>query len=210
MMASMSRVRRSRGAGSGVLLVLLGLFGGLIPFIGPYFHFAYTPDRPWVATAGRVWLEVLPGVAALIGGLIMMTSRSRVQIVAGALLAALGGIWFGVGTMVSAQWPQLPAAGSPAGTASGRILAEQLAFHTGVALVIVFVAAVGIGRVSAVAGRGGDGWDEFGDPVPGGRSGYYEPEPAELEPATRTTRTIARVVPVPVARGRSRQAEAGG
>ena len=40
------RVARSRGAVSGFLLVLLGLWGALIPFVGPYFDLTYTPDAP--------------------------------------------------------------------------------------------------------------------------------------------------------------------
>ena len=51
----------SRGAVSGFLLILLGAWGALIPFIGPYFNFAYTPDQEWTWTAARGWLEVLPG-----------------------------------------------------------------------------------------------------------------------------------------------------
>jgi hypothetical protein len=43
----MLRVPRSRGAVSGVALILLGLWGALIPFVGPYFHYAYTPDTGW-------------------------------------------------------------------------------------------------------------------------------------------------------------------
>ena len=42
-MAGMLQMRRSRGAASGILLVLLGAWGAIIPFIGPYFHYAYTP-----------------------------------------------------------------------------------------------------------------------------------------------------------------------
>ena len=30
---------RSRGAVSGLLLLILGAWGALVPFIGPYFHF---------------------------------------------------------------------------------------------------------------------------------------------------------------------------
>ena len=41
---------RSRGAVSGLLLMILGVSGALIPFIGPYFHFAYTPGQPWAWT----------------------------------------------------------------------------------------------------------------------------------------------------------------
>lgn len=39
------RMPRSRGAATGSLLVLLGLWGALIPFPGPYVNFAFTPNR---------------------------------------------------------------------------------------------------------------------------------------------------------------------
>jgi len=76
-MAGMLRMRRSRGAASGLLLVLLGLWGALIPFVGPYFHFAYTPDTAWTYTTARLWLEILPGAAVVVGGvLLIIASRS--------------------------------------------------------------------------------------------------------------------------------------
>ena len=45
-MAGMLQMRRKRGAFSGFPLILLGLWGALIPFVGPYFRYAYTPDTP--------------------------------------------------------------------------------------------------------------------------------------------------------------------
>src|SRR5262249_59043183 len=69
-----------------VLLVLLGAWGGLIAFVGPYFHFAYTPDSAWSYTSGRLWLEVLPGAGALVGGLIALASASRPVAMFGAWL----------------------------------------------------------------------------------------------------------------------------
>jgi hypothetical protein len=51
-MAGMLGVPMRRGAIAGVLLVLLGAWGGLIAFIGPYFHCAYIPDRAWSYTTG--------------------------------------------------------------------------------------------------------------------------------------------------------------
>ncbi len=51
------RMPRSRGATSGFLLVLLGIWGALIPFVGPYFDFAFTPDQSWVWTTARGWLR---------------------------------------------------------------------------------------------------------------------------------------------------------
>ena len=37
-------MQRSRGAMSGFLLIVLGVWGALIPFVGPFFDFAFTPE----------------------------------------------------------------------------------------------------------------------------------------------------------------------
>ena len=76
-MTGMPRVPRSRGALNGVRLVLLGIWGGLIAFVGPYFHYAYTPDKAFTYTAGRLWLEILPAASAVLGGLILGLTASR-------------------------------------------------------------------------------------------------------------------------------------
>ena len=39
-----------RGRVIGVLLMLLGAWGAVVPFVGPYFGYAYTPDKVWVYT----------------------------------------------------------------------------------------------------------------------------------------------------------------
>jgi hypothetical protein len=148
------RVPRSRGALSGTLLVLLGLWGGLIPFVGPYADFAYTPDHAWVSTSGRLWLEVLPAAATVLGGLILLSSANRVVAILGAWTAALGGAWFAVGTPVSTLWTpgHTPAAGTPVGTI-GRQVAEQLAFFSGLGVVVLFFAALALGRLVVVGVR---------------------------------------------------------
>src|SRR5260221_711655 len=74
-MAGILRVSRSRGALSGVLLVLLGIWGGLIPLVGPYVNYAYTPNHAWQITSGRIWLEILPAAGALLGGLILLARK---------------------------------------------------------------------------------------------------------------------------------------
>src|SRR5258708_28549903 len=66
------QMRRSRGVLSGILLILLGLWGALIPFIGPYFHYAYTPDTAWTYNTARLWLEILPGAAVFLGGALLV------------------------------------------------------------------------------------------------------------------------------------------
>ena len=70
---------RSRGAVSGLILVILGAWGALIPFVGPHFNFAYTPDRDWAWTTARGWLEVLPGAATVVGGLLLIVAGNRIS-----------------------------------------------------------------------------------------------------------------------------------
>jgi hypothetical protein len=179
-MAGMLRVSRSRGALSGVLLILLGAWGGLIPFVGPSFHYAYTPDKAWTYTTGRLWLEILPAVAVVVGGLIVLVSGLRPTAMFGAWLAAIGGAWFAVGTVLAPLWTAgiTAAQGVPIGGTMLRTV-EQIGFFTGLGVVVVFVAAVALGRLSVVAvrdlaaGRGGE-------PVPV----REEPVTAAEEPAT--------------------------
>ncbi len=153
-MTGMLRVPRSRGAISGLLLVLLGLWGALIPLVGPYFSFAYTPDTAWTLTAGRIWLEIVPGAAALVGGIILLVSAMRPMAMTGAVLAAIGGAWFAVGTVVSPLWASALrwSPGSPVGGPYHRTF-EQLSFFVGLGVVIVFLAALALGRLSLVGVR---------------------------------------------------------
>ena len=147
----MLQMRRSRGAFSGFLLMLLGLWGALIPFVGPYFDYAYTPDKAWTYNTGRLWLELLPGAAVFVGGFLLMVARGRHTALFGALLAAAAGAWFTLGTVLSPLWNHhVPMGGSPASTTVYMRIMEQLGFFTALGVVIVFVAAVALGRVASV------------------------------------------------------------
>ena len=153
-MAGMLRVPRSRGAVTGVLLVLLGAWGGLIPFVGPYFGYAYTPDTAWTYTAGRLWLEILPGAAVVLGGLILLAAAVRPVALFGAMLSALAGAWFAVGTILSPLWATgaTGTAGVPAGGTVARVI-EQIGFFTGLGVAIVFLAGIAIGSLASVTVR---------------------------------------------------------
>jgi hypothetical protein len=151
-MAVSLRVQRSRGALSGVLLVLLGIWGAMIPFVGPYFHYAYTPDSSWAYTAERMWLEILPGIAAILGGLVVLGSGHRAIAILGAWLAAVGGAWYAVGNLVAVLWTTSAAVGTPVG-GKHMVLLEQVGFFTGLGVVIVFVAALALGRFTIVSAR---------------------------------------------------------
>src|SRR3954454_3675882 len=150
-MTATLRVPRSRGALSGLLLVLLGLWGALVPLIGPYFDFGFAPDKAWHFTSGRVWLQIVPGAAVFLGGLITLGSRKRAFAAFGAWLAALGGAWFAIGAPLSGLWADHNATrlGSALGDTT-RQVTEQLTLLYGLGVVTVFLAAVALGRLAVV------------------------------------------------------------
>lgn len=167
-MNSQVRIRRSRGAVCGIALILLGLWGGLAPFVGPYFHFGFTPDKAWDYTSGRLYLSAVPGGVAALGGLAILVTRSRFLAVTGGLLGALAGAWFVAGTGITAvllknttisPGSPLNIAGGP-GSYAQRPYLETLALFTAVGILIIFAAAAGWGRVSILAAKDiGDGAD---------------------------------------------------
>jgi hypothetical protein len=149
-------IPRSRGSLTGFILVVLGAWGALAPFVGPAFKFGFTPDTIWHYTQGRLYLSLLPGGAVLLMGLIIMATRSRWLGGLCGVIAALAGAWFIAG---AALIKLLPAslgvgsvtAGTPIGTSLTRITLTDLAFFTGVGAAIVFFAALAVGRFSMVA-----------------------------------------------------------
>ena len=150
-MAGMLQMRRSRGVVSGFLLVLLGMWGALIPFVGPYFNFAYTPDGAWTYTTARLWLEILPGAAVFLGGVLLIIAIGRHIALFGALLAAAAGAWFALGTILSPLWNNhVVLGGSPASSTVFMRIMEQLGFFSALGVVVVFIAAAAIGRIASV------------------------------------------------------------
>jgi len=192
-MAGVGRVPRSRGGVSGVLLMLLGAWGGLAPFVGPYIHYAFTPDKAWEYTSGRLWLSVVPGAAALIGGLLTASASRRAVGCLGALLAALGGAWLIVGAAVikvtvtsGSISPGAPLSG-PVGSLNSatRQFLEGLGFFTGTGVLILFFGALALGRLSVFAVKDA-ALAEDALPLPGSEV-YPEPDPVTQDvtfPAT--------------------------
>jgi hypothetical protein len=188
-MGDVAQIPRTRGVLCGILLVLLGAWGGLVPFVGPYFHFAYTPDKAWAYSSGRLYLSIIPGAVTLLAGLFVLSTRSRTLGVLSGFLAALAGAWFVVGyaiilvaTKNTTINPGVPYGSSVGGAIPTiRQTAEELGFFYGLGVVIVFFGAVAIGRFSMIAAKDAadtavSGLDSFGlgQQYPGG--------PAQAQP----------------------------
>lgn len=178
---------RSRGAASGLLIVLLGIWGGLIPFVGPSFSYSFTPDLTWHWTTGRLLLEVLPAAAVVLGGLAMMGSASRISGSVGAWLAAAGGAWFVTGQWFSMLWNNgVMQAGDPTATSDSGQVAEWIGFFLGLGVVIVFLAAMALGRMSVVSVRDARVVRE--------RAAANEEQDDDAEPETTSGTTMGRRV----------------
>ncbi|KLO27740.1 hypothetical protein [Mycobacterium haemophilum] len=146
------RMPRSRGAVSGLLLVLLGAWGALIPFVGPYFNFAYTPDQDWVWNPARGWLEVFPGVTTAVGGLLLIGSKNRASAMLGGWLAVLGGAWFIVGGEF-APMLRIGSVGDPVASTDRKRALLEISYFSGLGALIVFVGGVVLARLAVRLAR---------------------------------------------------------
>jgi hypothetical protein len=182
---------RSRGALSGFLLILLGIWGALIPFVGPYFDFAFTPDQEWTWTTARGWLEVLPGVATVVGGLLLLMSRNRATAMFGGWLTVLAGAWFVVGRALAGPLG-LGEAGTPVAAAETKRVWLELTYFYGLGALIIFLGAVALGRLSVRSVRD-IAWAERPVTTPAAAAAPAAAAPAETpvaaEPAMAEQRT---------------------
>jgi hypothetical protein len=140
------RLPRTTGALSALLIIMLGLWGALIPFVGPYFHYAFGNYDAWHYTSNRLWLDILPGAVAVIGGLLLLSSTRRPSGLMAGWFALAAGAWFAMGPAVSLLWHR---EGNPIGGPTGhhiRQAFEQLGYFYGVGVLIVALAAFAMGR----------------------------------------------------------------
>jgi hypothetical protein len=172
------RMPRSRGAASGFLLILLGIWGAAVPFVGPSFDFSYSQGGEW--SMARGWLEVLPGAVAALGGLLLLLSRNRATATLGGWLSVIAGAWFVVGRAFAGPLA-LGDVGTPVASTDTQRVWLELSYFYGLGALIVFLGAFALGRVSVRSVRD----VEFARrPVAVEREAAIEREPAvEREPA---------------------------
>jgi hypothetical protein len=166
------RMPRSRGALSGLILVILGAWGALIPFVGPHFNFAYTPDQDWAWSTARGWLEVLPGAATVLGGLLLIVAGNRVSAMLGGWLAVLAGAWFVVGGEV-APLLGIGSAGDPIAATERKRAALEVSYFSGLGALIVFVGGVVLARTAVRLARDIEPRQEPRQPVTSVRAEPY-------------------------------------
>lgn len=126
---------------AGIVIVLLGVFAGIIPFVGPLFNFGMGPDPAWAVTTSRVVRHVIPAIAVVAGGLMLMP-RINASRVVGGTLAFLGGGWIVIAPIV------LGRGGEPAPPLIDIL--RPLTYHFATGAVIVALAGFAIGRMTGL------------------------------------------------------------
>lgn len=198
---------------SGALIVLLGVWGALIPFVGPYFHYAYGGFHTWHYTTQRLWLNIVPGAVAVIGGLMLLSARTRVAGLVAGWVAVAAGIWYAVGPSVSLIWHHsMYPIGIPAGGYI-RQMVEWIGYFYGLGAAIIGLAAFAMGRyfsrprvadeaaVAAAAAAPAARRRPVNAPPAAGR----EPVAAEREPVAGEQAAPAAAEPAPAASTASTQ-----
>jgi hypothetical protein len=144
---------RSRGMIVGLCLVVLGIWGAIIPFVGPYFHYAFINLQKWHFTYGRLWLDIIPGAATFFAGLLLLGAANRGTALFAGWMAAVAGAWYVVGPQISRFWNHgLVQAGHPFGGHTRQTL-EQLGYFYALGAAILLLAGIAIGRASLVAAK---------------------------------------------------------
>jgi len=137
---------RAKIAG-GVLLVL-GLWGALVPFIGPSFGYGMGGVAAWTWTESHATLHLAPGVAAIVGTLFLLWGRRAGQTF-GSLLAMTGGIWFVIAPSLHPLWAGQGMAGmsgmSGMGDSATSSALSAIGYHYGTGVLIAIVAAFTFG-----------------------------------------------------------------
>lgn len=135
-------IPRSRGAVTGVVLVLLGIWAGLIHFVGPYFDYQADLADVWTFTWSRLWFGIVPGVAAIIAGLTLGPAADRVTANLATWLGGLAGIWLIIGPTLAEYWTN-------AGPSSYVLeITEAIGIYYGLGGVILGLSAFVMGRIS--------------------------------------------------------------
>jgi hypothetical protein len=132
---------------AGFLTLLLGAWGGIVPFVGPIFGFSADGSSSWTWNLAHALLFLAPGATAVIAGLLIIAkgrSPRRRSLVFCGLIAAAAGAWFVVGPLA---WPVLEGtAYFHSGASALRELAYWIGYSLGTGGLLVALGSFVLGR----------------------------------------------------------------
>jgi hypothetical protein len=139
---------------SGALILILGVWGAIAPFIGPLFGYRVDTMGAWQWSTARAELNLGPGVIAILGGLLLMIAGYRGVQRFGAFIAGAAGTWFVVGALFYPLWTGTtvsPPTARVAGLSPTWVhIVESLGFFLGTGVLIALLAAYAYGALASV------------------------------------------------------------
>ncbi len=137
--------------GAGVLMLLLGAWAGLVPFIGPLWGWSADGTGSWTWTAAHAWLFALPGAVAFLGALMVLggsVATRGASAALGGLLCMLAGAWLVIGPVA---WPTLYGAHFFKGYGTLTGLSYWIGYSLGPGVLLSMLGAYVMGRPRLVA-----------------------------------------------------------
>jgi hypothetical protein len=156
--------------------------------VGPLFGDGFGQAPAWTTTEGRWILQILPGAAVFLGGLMLMAATSRIMGIVGGLLASAGGAWFVLGPILSMLWDPTGLRNEPLGTGA-LVVAEQIGLFAGLGVVVLFLGAGSAGRFT----------------MRGHRDAEFVQAARQRQVRRERARTVTAGVPAPVRRSQTRR-----
>lgn len=141
----------SRVKGLAAILLLLGVWGALVPYAGPAFGYAMGDTPAWTWTESRATLHLVPGLAVIVGASLLISQQRGLQKL-GASLAAVGGIWFVIAPSLHPLWAGQSMDGMSMGGSALSNALVSLGYHYGTGALIAVVAAYALGVLNATRG----------------------------------------------------------
>jgi hypothetical protein len=133
----------------GVLAIVGGAWGGLVPYIGQAISLSADGSATWTWNLQHSLLYLLPGIVAAVGGSIAVLSAwvdhvrrldlSRVTLPIVAILLGLSGIWFLLGPSV---WPIFYSGHTFVATSPARGFAEKVVYDLAAGIALSVLAGV--------------------------------------------------------------------
>lgn len=102
--------RQVGGALAGIAAIIVGAWGAICGYIGPYFGFRPVTYRAWTGSLQEGLLHVAPGAAAIVAGFLLLAvgparrRASRFAFTLPAVLLLAAGAWFVIGPVA---WPSI-------------------------------------------------------------------------------------------------------
>lgn len=131
---------------AGVVAVLVSIWGGIVPYVGPLFNYSGDGSGSWHWNLAHAVLALAPGVLGVLLGLFVIAEsrgvvvgKGRLSLATAGTLLIVCGAWFAIGPLA---WPVIDnGSGYFVASTHLRVLAYEVGYSIGTGLILVVCGA---------------------------------------------------------------------